>query len=137
MPIIEITDTHAVQRCASCDQCRELTVDDLRPTEGDEAILSLPTCPCGALEFLIGATDDEPEYPAPGTFGHQHRLVVNALVHVATHRADDGDASSLGNIVAERIGAKALGEWFPHGLRLQPRETTSDAPERIANKDQR
>jgi len=137
MPIIEITDSHAVQRCACCGHRRELAVGDLLPTDERGTVLTLPACPCGAVEFLIGTPEDEPEYPAPGSFGHQHRLVVNALVDAVRHGGDDGEANSLRTVVAERIGQKAIGDWFPDGLRLEPSESISDVPERTANKDQR
>jgi hypothetical protein len=128
MPIIEIAENQAVQRCACCGRCRGLGPDDLRPTDEAGDVLALPACSCGSVEFLIGAPKDEPEHPAPGSFGHRHRLVVDALVDAVRLRAKGELGSSLGTVVADRIGPKELGKWFPDGLRVESEESAPDGP---------
>lgn len=137
MPIIEITDSEAVRRCAVCGESCGLVIDEMRPTDEAGSILALPACPCGAVEFIIGAPEDEPEHPAEGSFGHRHRIVVDALVDVARRRAKGEVGGTLRAVVAERIGRNDLSKWFPDGLRLEANESTSDARERPTNKDAR
>jgi len=137
MPIIEITESQLVQRCEACSKTRGLGLDDLHPTDEGGTVLAIPACPCGAVEFIMGAPDDEPEHPAPGSFGHRHRLVVNALVDTVRRRAKGEAGGPLDTAVTQHIGRSDLSKWFPDGVRLEPVDPDQDARERTPKKDLR
>lgn len=78
MPILEVTNTHLTQRCATCEGVRELGFRNLTPTSDEGDVLALPACSCGSVEFLVGAPPDEPPHPSPGSFGHRPPNLNNA-----------------------------------------------------------
>lgn len=87
MAIYEITATEVVQRCATCGQENRIPLEDLEAGVSipngpppDPSHIQLPPCPrCKSQEYLIRSTDGDPEHPAPGSFGHLHRLMVDHL----------------------------------------------------------
>ena len=135
MPILEVSKTFLVQRCATCEGQRELVLSDLSPTTEEGSVLSLPACACGAVEFLIGAPPDDPEHPCPGSCGHLHRLVVNALVAVLREAANDTELE-LADAVSRQMPQGAVQKWFPEGLKLEPSVPTPDEPELTTDKDE-
>lgn len=131
MPILEITDTHVTQRCASCEARRELPIEALVPAEDSQplenGVLTLPACTCGATEFLIRAPQNEPPHPAPGSLGHLHRMVVDALVDEVKERLKDGRMPrSLEVVTKARFGAEAVQRWFPRGLKVEVLENMDE-----------
>lgn len=88
MPIIELVDNQLVQQCAMCSATRRLDADGL-PTEYGARILALPACTCGAVESLIHSPQDEPPYPQPGSVGHQHRVLVDAVIDAVAETKTD------------------------------------------------
>ena len=134
MPIIEITKNHVRQRCAQCGSEHELAVSALTSDPGatgpESGILGLPPCACGSTEFLIRAPEGEPPHPAPGSFGHRHRLLVDALLDVL--KGSDGNGSrpaNLGAAVTKLLGVEAVKQWFPRGLELESAESADPAHE--------
>lgn len=131
MPILEITDTHVVQHCAGCSTTRELPLQGLFSMEDSQSlengVLSLPACVCGSTEFLIRAPDDEPPHPAPGSTGHLHRMVVDALVDEVRERLK-GDRTTKRFVVAmsARIGSEVASRWFPGGIKIEDRTRRKD-----------
>lgn len=130
MPILEITDTHITQRCASCDGQRELSFEALVPAEDNQplenGVLTLPTCTCGATEFLIQAPQDEPPHPAPGSLGHLHRMLVDALVDEIRERPKGRGSKPFGAATKARISTDAVHRWFPRGLKVEVRESVDE-----------
>ncbi len=88
MPIAEIFANEIVQQCAACNATRRLDARELQAEE-PAAILALPPCTCGAVESLIHSPEGEPPHPMPGSFGHHHRVIVDALLDVLSDGADD------------------------------------------------
>lgn len=122
MPIIAIEEDSLRQRCALCETERLLTLDELPPHEAiPEGMLVLPACGCGAVEHLIQAPAGEPEHPEPGSFGHLHRLLVEALVEEA--RAPKQRAARVDRALRSRIEARIPSaqreRWFSNGLRSE------------------
>ena len=131
MPIIEIKEDHVRQRCAKCGNEKNVQAGDL--TSGAEAgmpetgVLGLPPCACGATEFLIRAPEGEPEHPCPGSFGHLHRMAVDALVDGLRERAKGGhDGKSLAGLVEAQLGPSVVAQWFPDGLHTERRDSVRE-----------
>jgi hypothetical protein len=123
MPIVEIREDHVRQRCAKCRSERDIEVGALASAAEagllDTAVLGLPACSCGSTEFLIRAPDGEPPHPSPGSFGHLHRMIVDALVDGLKERANGGqNAASLARIAEAQLGASLVAKWFPNGLKI-------------------
>lgn len=87
MPIIELYPDRVVQRCALCGRTREVARAELRPAS--EGRLELLPCDCGAVETLFRSPPDEPPHPVPGSFGHLHRLRVDALFEGGREEIED------------------------------------------------
>lgn len=123
MPILQITNDDVIQRCAVCDSRNELSASDLTPTGEPGApsgIVALPACRCGAVEFLVRAPKDEPPHPAPGSFGHRHRVLVDAVVDAIATEASDDDSGSFALRVRSRIRAAFNDELFAGELVTEP-----------------
>ena len=123
MPILEITNTHITQRCASCGGTFEVAIEKVKPSDADPkqapGILALPQCSCGACEFLIRSTDKEATQRNPGSPTHLHRLLVDALVDTVNGRAKADDSKGqLVDEVSSAIGADIVAKWFPEGLKV-------------------
>jgi hypothetical protein len=125
MPIRELRDTDIDQECAKCGTVRTLPlsaveVGIVRDNQANSKIVPLPPCAgCGATEFLVRSPDGE-EYPAPGNYGHLHRLLVDELHTrlVKTNRVANGiDART---VATKEPTAETMGRYFPGGLKLPP-----------------
>ena len=130
MPILEITDTHVIQRCAGCSATRELSLQELVPVGDSEVlengVLSLPACACGSTEFLIRAPDDEAPHPDPGSIGHLHRVVVDALVDEVRERLEGGRTTKpFADAMRTRIGSEVVSQWFPRGIKIEEQSPAS------------
>jgi len=129
MAIHEVTAEDMLQRCARCGSSNRLTLDTLevgvaRREDVDDGLVQLPACPaCSSTEFLIRATEGEPEHPAPGSFGHLHQLLVG---HVHAELTQRGRLHSMlktkkggaGKVVVSPLSQEARERWFPRGLRI-------------------
>lgn len=134
MAIEEVTTTELVQRCSKCDSVNRLVLDNLevglaRESQTDARVVVLPACPtCRASEFLFRSPDDEPAHPAPGSFGHLHRLLVDH-VHcelvkrekVIPQLLDEKGTPRMD--LARPIAAEMVTRWFDKGLKIAPRPT--------------
>lgn len=139
MPIVAIAKNEVRQRCVACTSERALPRADLKDpalADGLPAVLRLPPCGCGGVEYLLHAPPDEPEHPSPGSHGHLHRLLVDALLEVLTRPDDD---AQLDEAVAAALGPTLVARWFPDGLLANrhstapegaplPNDTTKDTP---------
>lgn len=121
MPILTIHDDQLTQRCAACGAERDLSADALTDRRDEPQILVLPACPCGAREFLVSSPANEPPHPQPGSFGHRHRLLVDALA-AALGRPPAAKASrrALADAVRAELGEEAATSHFSDGLRSEP-----------------
>jgi hypothetical protein len=129
MAIYEVTSTEVVQRCGKCNAENRIPVTGIEvgiahEAQTDARTIPLPACPtCGSSEFLIRSPDDEPEYPAPGTFGHLHRMLVDDL-HAELVKADKvipALLDSLGHAdptLARPVEQAARDRWFPSGMKV-------------------
>jgi len=130
MAIHEVIDDAVIQRCANCKQdnriaIASLTVGIQHGEHRDESLITLPVCPgCGSVEVLRRSAANEGDHPAPGTFGHLHRMLVDHL-HAELVRRDqvapgfrnvDGRANT---VLARPLTAGAIERWFPHGMKLE------------------
>ena len=125
MPIRELRANDLDQECAKCGAVRTLALSALeagvsRDNQANSKIVPLPACAaCGATEFLIRSPDGE-EHPAPGSYGHMHRLLVDELHAklVKANRVANGiDAKT---VPLKEPTAEVIGRWFPGGLKLPP-----------------
>ncbi|MGE0325899.1 MAG: hypothetical protein AB7K71_17075 [Polyangiaceae bacterium] len=122
--ILTIEDDGVLQRCALCERQRRIPQADLPKPEA--STLTLPACECGAVESLIGAPPGEPPHPSPGSVGHRHRLLVDALL--AAQEAPSKKRRPL--IEAARAAlAKDAHELFPGGLHVEPLPSPIDERE--------
>lgn len=130
MAIHEVTAEDVLQRCARCGNGNRLSLDSLevgvaRREDVDDGLVQLPPCPaCRSTEFLIRAAEGESEHPAPGSFGHLHRLLVD---HVHAELVERGRLRSVlkpkgggaGKVVVRPLSQEARERWFPQGLRIE------------------
>ena len=130
MPIVRIAADHIRQLCTACQGRREVPFDDLgftgEPDGPDTGILAIPPCSCGATEFLVRAPADEPAHPVAGSFGHLHRLLVDALVDALRARSVVPETDVLA-AVNDNLGSDARETWFPNGLQAEPLTASNDA----------
>ena len=123
MPIVQVSTDHLRQLCTVCQQRRDVPFDSLsftgEPDGPDTGILAIPPCGCGATEFLVRAPQDEPEHPLPGSYGHLHRLMVDALIDALRDRSAT-PATDVLAAVNDNLTAEALETWFPSGLQIEP-----------------
>jgi hypothetical protein len=136
MPIEELADEHLVQRCAHC--AAQHTIKHTAITAGvaapaapaDAAVVALPACAnCGAQEFLLRSPVDAPEHPAPGSYGHLHRLLVDCLhARLVARGRVAKELRKAGGVTAVPVDEGALARWFPAGLRLPASGAEPPAP---------
>lgn len=131
MAIYEMTDTEVVQRCAKCGTENRIALAGLTAGVGSESqtdarIIALPPCPtCRSVEFLARSPDDEPDYPAQGSFGHLHRMLVDSL-HAALVKADKVAPSlrdkqgHADQSLARPLAPAQQARWFPRGMKIEP-----------------
>ena len=126
MAIFQITDTEVVQRCAKCSQENHTPLSKLQvgvardSSHTDLSIIPLPQCPkCKSGEFLIQSDDSAPAYPAPGSFGHLHRMLVDQL-HAQLVSAGQVNPAITVKPTARPVAAADLKRWFPSGMKIDP-----------------
>lgn len=133
MAITELTDTEVVQHCTKCSRQNRIAIDALEAgvAHGDQPdgrIVPLPACPtCRSTEFLIRSPDDEPAHPAPGSFGHLHRMLVDVLHAGLIEREKvipvlKDHHSNIDVSFARPISDDDIQRWFPKGLKIELRE---------------
>jgi hypothetical protein len=133
MAIYELNSTALVQRCGKCAAENKVALDTLtvgvaRDEQTDALVVPLPPCPaCKSSEFLIRSADGEPTHPAPGSFGHLHRLLVDQVHAELVKRKrvlpslKDKHGAVRGG-VGKPVAATELKRWFPSGMKIAVRE---------------
>jgi len=113
MPITKLAEGQFSQVCARCNVERDVTFEalaQLRDEQTEDVRFLLPACAqCGSIEILIPRGSGADEHPAPGSYGHLHRLLVNEL-----SARIQGGSSSAGSPQKDE-----LMKWFPEGLVLR------------------
>jgi len=130
MPIRELRDANLDQECIECGEVRAVAFDEIETGVGqgdqfDSGIVPLPECPkCGAREFLIRSAEGE-EHPSPGSYGHLHRLLVDAL-HARLVKAERVVVGlDPKGVLLREPTEEVIGKWFKGGLVL-PRPAKTD-----------
>lgn len=111
-----MTGGEVVVRCASCEETRTLVLDRLEVRAlGAAAMIALPPCACGAVEFLIRSEGAEPAQP--GSEGHRHQLLVD---HLHAEVAARGQVPASPHVIGicKPVLPAVLAQWFPEGLCL-------------------
>ena len=132
MAIYEVTDSEVVQRCGRCAAENRIALDTLevgvaRDEQTDASVVPLPACPtCRSTEFLLRSPNDEPAHPAPGSFGHLHRLLVDEMHAELVKRKKvipllKDNQGRVDPKLAKPVAAEELARWFPQGLKIEPR----------------
>ena len=132
MSIHEMTSTEVVQRCGRCAAENRIALDTLevgvaRDEQTDASVVPLPACPtCRSTEFLLRSPNDEPAHPAPGSFGHLHRLLVDEMHAELVKRKKvipllKDNQGRVDPKLAKPVAAEELARWFPQGLKIGPR----------------
>ncbi|GAB4212031.1 MAG: hypothetical protein OHK0013_34290 [Sandaracinaceae bacterium] len=132
MSIHEMTSTEVVQRCGKCAAENRIALDTLevgvaRDEQTDASVVPLPACPtCRSTEFLLRSPNDEPAHPAPGSFGHLHRLLVDEMHAELVKRKKvipllKANPGRVDPKLAKPVAAEELARWFPQGLKIEPR----------------
>ena len=132
MSIHEMTSTEVVQRCGRCAAENRIALDTLevgvaRDEQTDASVVPLPACPtCRSTEFLLRSPNDEPAHPAPGSFGHLHRLLVDEMHAELVKRKKvipllKDNQGRVDPKLAKPVAVEELARWFPQGLKIEPR----------------
>jgi hypothetical protein len=125
MAIREIFEDDIEQACEVCGAVRRVPDTDVvvgveRDGQFDAKVVQLPNCSsCGAREFLIRSADDEPEHPSPGSFGHRHRLMVDALHSKLVKEGRVADGIDPQKAQGRERSSEELDRWFKGRLRAQ------------------
>ncbi|MDJ0766543.1 MAG: hypothetical protein QNJ97_26450 [Myxococcota bacterium] len=125
MPISEIEENRVIQTCANCDNTSDVSFEDIevgtvRDDKSDDAVIPLPICTsCGAREFLVRSAKDEPEHPAPGCYGHKHRLLTDLLHARLVKNGRLAEGMDPKKVHSRKPDKKTLSRWFKNGLRLE------------------
>jgi hypothetical protein len=132
MSIHELNATEVLQRCGKCAAENRIVLDSLevgvaRDDQTDASVVPLPACPtCRSTEFLLRSPIDEPAHPAPGSFGHLHRMLVDE-VHaelVKRKRVIPLLKDQQGRVdakLAKPVAAEDVARWFPRGMKIEAR----------------
>lgn len=134
MSIHEMNSTEILQRCGKCAAENRVALDALevgvaRDEQTDPSVVPLPACPtCRSTEFLLRSPDDEPSHPAPGSFGHLHRLLVDEVHAELVKRKKvipllKDKEGRVDPKLAKPVAAEERARWFPQGLKIEPRLT--------------
>ena len=117
--IESIQEEQIVARCAACEKTRDVSLTGLvvQTLDRTTAIVALPPCGCGAVEYLIRA--ERPEHPDPGSEGHRHQLLVDHLHAELVRRERVAPASIKAGQICEPVAPAMLARWFPDGLCLR------------------
>ncbi|MBN2528954.1 MAG: hypothetical protein JXR76_21375 [Deltaproteobacteria bacterium] len=137
MPLREIRDTDIEQECDVCGAIHAVPEDDVTvgvETEGqlDARVIPLPPCAnCGATEYLISSADNEAEHPSPGSFGHRHRLMVDALHSKLVNKGRVAAGIDTAKAKGKERTTDELNKWFKGSMKLQRlKEEKSAQPEK-------
>jgi hypothetical protein len=134
MSIHEMNATEVLQHCGKCSAENRVVLDSLeagvtRDDQTDPHIVPLPACPsCRSTEFLIRSPDDEAAHPAPGSFGHLHRLLVDQVHAELVKRkkvvpALKDKQGRVDPALAKPLSNDDVQRWFPTGLKIAVRDT--------------
>ncbi len=144
MTIREITDTTLEQTCDACGRVRSANLEDLSvgtaietdlDTDLNADVIPLPTCDqCGAVEFLIPTPEDASEYPAQGSFGHKHAILVDVLYDRLIQRGRVTSGIEVSGLKKKKRTEQEIKQWFKDGLRL-PSSTQTSTSAGNANKN--
>ena len=135
MPIRELLDTEFEQECDKCGAVRtiaetEVEVGVERDGQIDTKVVPLPACPnCGSKEFLIRSSDDEPEHPSPGCFGHRHRLVVDVLHSKLVSQGKVKEGIDPDQARGRERTPEELEQWFKGRMRIRRKKEQRRPPE--------
>jgi hypothetical protein len=132
MSIHEMTSTEVLQRCGKCAAENRIAVDLLevgvaRDDQTDANVVPLPSCPtCRSTEFLLRSPDNEPPHPAPGSFGHLHRMLVDEVHAELVKRKNvipllKDKEGRVDPRLAKPVPVEEVARWFPQGLKIEPR----------------
>ncbi|KAB2911241.1 MAG: hypothetical protein F9K40_01190 [Kofleriaceae bacterium] len=107
-------------RCVECRESRavELRGIEVRTLNSATAVVALPTCACGAVEFLVRAMRPEPEEPGGTT--HRHQLLVDHLHATLARQGRVTPDSKDAEKVCPEVARDVLARWFPDGFSLWP-----------------
>ncbi len=112
-----MTSGDVVVRCAACEATRTLALEALEVRAlGAVAMIALPPCACGAVEFLIRS--DDAKHAEPESEGQRHRLLVD---HLHAEVAALKSPQVIG--VCKPVLPALLARWFPDGLCLTDMST--------------
>lgn len=114
-------------RCAACKVIRDVAIDTLRVKVMDTrtTVVSLPACPCGAVEFLVRA--ERPEHPLPGSESHRHQLLVDHLHAELASRKRLAPGSAAAEQLCSPVPADTIRRWFSAGLHLHMPATETES----------
>jgi len=132
MSIHELNTTDVLQRCGKCAAENRITLDSLevgvaRDDQTDAGVVPLPACPtCRSTEFLLRSPDNEPAHPAPGSFGHLHRMLVDEVHAELVKRKKvipllKDKQGAVDPKLAKPVAAEDVARWFPQGLKIEAR----------------
>lgn len=132
MSIHEMNSTDVLQRCGKCAAENRIALDSLevgvaRDDQADASVVPLPACPtCRSTEFLLRSPDDEPAHPAPGSFGHLHRMLVDEVHAELVKRKKvipllKDKQGGVDPKLARPVTAEDVARWFPQGLKIEAR----------------
>jgi hypothetical protein len=119
--IESIEGTRASARCAVCEQAREVDLAGLVVQLLDEAtaLVALPACACGAVEFVVRASARE--HPSPGSRSHLHQLLVDHLHAELVERKQLAPGSDDAAKLCVPLSKEERERWFSKGLSLPDR----------------
>ena len=127
MTIQEIHDDSIDQQCEFCKTFRQLNFTQMTVGEGcadrlNSRIICLPLCEnCQTVEYLVCSSEDEPEHPSPGSFGHRHRLLVDVLRDRLIQSGQVVEGLELDEDKVQEPTQQEIDRWFEDGLRLERR----------------
>lgn len=139
MSIHEMNATEALQRCGKCAAENRIAIDSLeagvaRDEQADPHVVPLPACPtCRSTEFLIRSPDGEQGHPAPGSFGHLHRMLVDQVHAELVKRkkvigALKDKQGRVDATIARPVSPEDVQQWFSKGLKIELREVEQSLP---------
>ncbi len=132
MSIHELNTSDVLQRCGKCAAENRIVLDSLevgvaRDDQTDAGVVPLPACPtCRSTEFLLRSPDNEPAHPAPGSFGHLHRMLVDEVHAELVKRKKvipllKDKQGVVDPKLARPVAAEDVARWFPKGLKIEAR----------------
>ncbi|MBE7449151.1 MAG: hypothetical protein HS111_09715 [Kofleriaceae bacterium] len=125
--MIEFMDDDRIGvRCAMCNEARDVRLQgvEVRTLSSVTAIVALPSCACGAIEFLVRAPRVATEILGGDT--HRHQLLVDHLHATLARRGRVARDSKDAEKVCPPVPDAVLARWFPDGLKLGGGEVVAD-----------